>query len=512
MKKLIYLFLSIAVLAVGNSCEDQLNTVPTQSVGSEEVFQSANSALTAINGIYRCMYLDDWGSQWNAENGGIMAYILASDLMGEDHIQNKTGSGWFYYDYAYGISTDYTYSYSRQGQCWNFFYTLISNANNIIAHEEKIQDDPSTAKYVVGQAYAIRAYCYLWLVQNYQQCDPAKPGVPVYTEPTTIESKGKGRGTVQDVYDRINEDLEEAISRLSATTVKQQHPSHIDVYVAQGIKARALMVQKDYPAALVAAKEALKKPDASILAFSETNKINDVAKKNVLWGLAIQTDQALNSNGVYAHIDADANTTYSNGAQFLISSWLYAQIPDTDARKAWWTAPIPQSQWVEKSSKKSYVQVKMVHKDASLGTGDYILMRMEEMALIVAEAACHAKDYTTAREYVAMVTSKRDSNYEENLAAVEDGFDYNINTCSTINNLMDYILLQRRIELWGEVSRMHDLQRLGLGMDRTYSYPENNHASQKKYAAGDKRFIYSIPLIEFDGNTALDPVNDQNPL
>ena len=77
---------------------------------------------------------------------------------------------------------------------------------------------------------------------------------------------------------------------------------------------------------------------------------------------------------------------------------------------------------------------------------------------------------------------------------------------------MDYILLQRRIELWGEVSRMHDLQRLGLGMDRTYSYPDNNHSSQKKYPAADKHFIYAIPLSEFDGNTALDPVADQNPL
>lgn len=512
MKKLIYLLLSIAVLSVGNSCEDQLNTAPTASVGSEQIFQSAESALTAINGIYRAMYVAEWGGAWQHENGGIMAYILASDLMGEDHIQNKSGSGWFYYDYTYGISSDYTYSYGRQGQCWNFFYTLISNANNIIANEEKIQDDPDKAKYVVGQAYAMRAYCYMWLVQNFQQSDPTLPGVPVYTEPTTIESKGKGRGTVQDVYDRINEDLESAIERLGATSVEQQHPSHVDVYVAQGFKARALLMQKDYAGALVAAKAALEKPGAAILPFSETNKVNDVAKKNVMWGLAIQSDQSISNAGVYAHIDADGGGTYSNGAQFLISSWLYAQIPDTDARKAWWTAPLPQSEWVNGTSKKSYVQVKMVYKDASLGTGDYILMRMEEMALIAAEAACHQKDYTAAREYVAMVTSQRDSEYEENLNAVPDGFDYNTNTCSTINNLMDYILLQRRIELWGEVSRIHDLKRLGLGVDRTYTYPENNHVSKVNYAAGHKRLIYAIPLSEFDGNTALDPVDDQNPL
>ena len=139
-------------------------------------------------------------------------------------------------------------------------------------------------------------------------------------------------------------------------------------------------------------------------------------------------------------------------------------------------------------------------------------MRVEEMALTAAEAACHLKDYTNARKYVAMVTSQRDTDYQANLDAVQDGYDYNTETSSTVNNLIDYILLQRRIELWGEVSRMHDLQRLGLGVNRDYSDTRNNHGSGGTYPAGYKRFIYAIPQGEFDGNDALDPSKDQNPL
>lgn len=489
-----------------------METSPTESVGSGQIFSNASSAMTAVNGIYRAMYMGGWGAAWNDENGGIMAYILASDLMGEDHIINAMGSGWYYYDYTYGIASDYTYSYGRQGQCWNFFYTLITNANSVIAHEEQIQDDPDMAKYVVGQAYAIRAYAYLFLIQNFQQCDPTLPGVPLYTEPTTIESKGKGRGTVQDVYDRINKDLDEAIARLSTTSVAQRHPSHIDQYVAQGIKARALLVQKDYQGAYDAAVAALEDPTAAVIPFSETTKVNDVSKKNVMWGLAIQTDQGISNWGVYAHIDADCGNTYSRGSQYLISAWLYHQMPETDARRAWWTEPLPESEWVDGTSRKSYVQKKMVYKDVATGTGDYILMRVEEMALTAAEAACHLKDYTNARKYVAMVTSQRDTDYQANLDAVQDGYDYNTETSSTVNNLIDYILLQRRIELWGEVSRMHDLQRLGLGVNRDYSDTRNNHGSGGTYPAGYKRFIYAIPQGEFDGNDALDPSKDQNPL
>lgn len=511
MRKYLYMISVAVLLMTGSSCDKLMDTSPTADLGSNQVFASASSSLTAINGIYRAMYVAEWGPAWEHENGGIMAYILASDLMGEDHIMNAMGSGWFFYDHVYGIGGDYTKAESRQGQCWNFFYTLINNANNIIAQEENIQDDPNLASYVVGQAYAVRAFSYLWLVQNYQQSDPSLPGVPVYTEPTTITSKGKGRGTVQDVYDRINEDLEDAIEKLSQSSVAKQHPSHIDLGAAYGLQARALLAQKDYAGAETAALNALDATSAAVVPFNQTAKVNDVSAKNVMWGLAIQTDQSPANAGIYAHLDADSGGTYSEGVQHEISAWLYDNLPETDARKAWWTAPLPEKDWVINSSQRSYVQVKFVYKDASLGTGDYILMRAEEMALIAAEAACHQKKFTEAKTYVSMVTKERDTDYQANLAKYTESEIYAQETSAGLVTLMDYILYQRRVELWGEVSRIHDLKRLGLGVNRDYAHPTNNHIDKSIYEAGDPFTIYSIPLFEFDGNDALDIAKDQNP-
>ena len=517
MKKLAYIILSITFLALNFGCADHLNTESTTSAKEDVIFSSASNAMASINGIYRLMYTVGWGSAWEHENGGIMAYITASDLMGEDRLMNDMGSGWFYFDYAYNVFGDYTSSYGRQYNTWNFFYTLISNANYIIAHEndEALQDDPDLANYLFGQAYALRAYSYLWLIQDFQQNDPSLPGVPIYTEPTTIDSKGKGRGTVQDVYTRINEDINTAIGYFENSSVEQQHPSHIDKYVAYGIKARAMMVQHNYGEAATAAKEALKKPGASIVPFSNTSTVNNVNNSNVMWGLEILADQSLGNGGIYAHMDADCGGTYAE-AQHLISSWLYDQIPATDSRRAWWTDPAE----VDENSalpsyRKPYIQHKLVFINSRIMTGDYILMRMEEMALIVAEAACHDKDYTTAREYVKMVTSQRDSDYEANLAKYPDSNVITTETSTQINSLMDYILFQRRVELWGEVSRMHDLQRLGLPMHRNYSYQPNNHTTDGypyNYEAGYDGFIYAIPLEEFNGNTALNPETDQNPM
>ncbi len=511
MRKILYIFIIAIVSSTLFSCTKHLETSPTDSVGSDKVFSSASNAMAAINGMYRAMYSAQWGPGWQHENGGLPAYILASDLMAEDHIQNKSGSGWFWYDYTYGIASDFTNASGRQTQCWNFFYTLICNANIVLANEANIQDNPSLAKSVIGQAYAIRGFSYLWLVQAFQQNDATLPGVPVYTEPTTTSSEGKPRGTVQQVYDRLNEDLALAVQYLSESSESQKHISHIDKYIALGFRARAALVQHNYADALTFAKAAMEKPGVDIVSFSETNKVNDVAKKNVMWGLAIQTDQALNKAGIYAHIDADSGDSYSKGAQFLISQWLYESMPDTDARKAWWTANIPKEEQVIGTSKLPYVQVKMVYKDPALGTGDYILMRVEEMALVAAEAACHLGQFDVAREYVAKVTSKRDSDYEDNLNKYPNSSEYSKETSISINTLMDYILFQRRVELWGEVSRMHDLQRLGLGLNRKFEV-NNNHINKREYPAAYKTFIYAIPQKEFDGNINLDPGKDQNPL
>ena len=156
MKKLAYIILSITFLALNFECADHLNTESTTSAKEDVIFSSASNAMAAMNGIYRLMYTDEWGSGWEPENGGIMAYITASDLMGEDRLMNDMGSGWFYMDYAYNILGDYTSSAGRQYQCWNFFYTLISNVNYILAHEndEALQDDPDLANILLPLAGA----------------------------------------------------------------------------------------------------------------------------------------------------------------------------------------------------------------------------------------------------------------------------------------------------------------------------------------------------------------------
>lgn len=515
MRKLFYILSVVGILAFA-SCNDQLETNPTDKVSGPIMFKDANGAETAMNGIYRATYVTGWGkpSDWDDENPGFMGVYLAADLMAEDHFMWSQGQGWFYEDYRLNVRPDYIHKAGRSYQFWNLHYTLISNCNYIIAQVPDAGGDPKLLTSVLGQAYAMRACCYFQLIQLYQQNykgNESAPGVPLYTEPTTSVSEGKPRGTVEDVYKQINLDVEEAIKLLKDCGIAQKHSSHIDYYVANGIKARVCMVQQRYEEASAAAKEALSKPNlAPVVPASTLLGFNSAKFADVLWGAEIISDQTAHFGSFFSHMDADAEGMYAETAQKCIASWLYENIPATDDRKSWWRGDLSEDE-IGEGSMVPYCQLKFKFANTTTRTGDYIYMRAEELLLIQAEAECHLKHYPQARTLISQLGSNRDSKYAERLAKFPDASTYNQNTIAPLRTLMDEILFQRRIELWGEVGRIFDLQRLKLGYDRDYEGSMHTElVKDKDTNAGSKEFIMTIPQSEIDGNANIS-ASDQNP-
>lgn len=510
MKKLIYI-LSLVGLLGFSSCTDELNTEPTDKVSGSTIFSDVASAEAAINGVYRLMYVSGWSSNWAAENFGQTSIQLLADLMGEDHLMYSQGQGWFYEDYRLNVHGDYSNKAGRSYSVWNYYYTLISNVNYIIASEETMGGDPLQKASIIGQAYAMRAYAYFYLIQLYQQTyigHEDAPGVPVYTEPTQAGSVGNPRGTVKATYEQINSDINKAIELLEGKS--QSHISHIDYYVANGLKARIALVQHDYATAASAAAEALKKSGLSLVTIDVLGGNNSVKTADVLWGNEIIADQSTQFNSLFSHMDADAPGMYASKAPQCISFGLYSLIPDTDGRKtAWFRGALPEE---GAGSMVSYCQLKFKMADYTTRTGDYLLMRAEEMVLIKAEAECHQGAYPQARATISQLGKLRDSDFAERLESRTDSKEYNENTNAPIETLMEEILFQRRVELWGEAGRIFDLQRLGLGYNRVYE--GSNHTqtvSTKNTEAASPLFIFPLPQSELDGNENI-TAQDQNPI
>lgn len=512
-KKLLYILSLAGLLSMNTSCQDQLDTNPTDKVSGNQVFADATSAEAAINGVYRMLYIAGWSSNWGSENCGQTAIQLLADLMGEDHLMLEQGQGWFYEDYRLNVHGDYAGNSGRSYSIWNFYYTMISNVNYIIASESTMAGDPNAVKKIVGQAYAMRAFCYYYLIQLYQQTYKGHenaPGVPVYTEPTVAGSVGKPRGTVQGVYDQINSDLAKATELLEG--LEQSHKSHIDYYVAKGLQARAFLVQHKYSEAAAAAAEALKKNGLSIASVADLGGNNNIEVSDVMWGVGIIADQSSGFAGFFSHMDADAPGMYGSKARKCISTGLYNMISSTDDRLAWFRGKLKDEELKNGSSWASYCQLKFKMADYTTRTGDYILMRAEEMVLIKAEAECHLEQYATARNTIKELGTLRDNGFETRLAGRTDSNSYNSNTNSALVTLMDEILFQRRVELWGEAGRIFDLQRLGLGYNRKYEGSNHTETVQTKNTeAASPLFILPLPQSEIDGNENITDA-DQNPI
>ncbi|WP_347838515.1 RagB/SusD family nutrient uptake outer membrane protein [uncultured Draconibacterium sp.] len=518
-KILILLLLTI----VGISCQDELDTNPTDSTSGDVLFSDVQKANVALNGIYRAMYVaDEWSANWADEEFGVTAFMLTYDLMGDDMVQNEGGSGWFWFDYMYNVKSDYTHKSGRPYSVWFFYYTVISNANSIIAAADNITGAPSEINSLIGQAYALRAYAYFSLIRFYQQTymgNQDAPGVPIYTEPTTNASEGAPRGTVADVYTQIDADIEQAISLLDPEAAAPRiHPSHIDYYVANGLKAQIALEKNDWATAESAATTAMSGGTTMLTRENLENgfAFNDANARTVLWGLQLIAEHADGYQSFYGHMDASAQF-YAESARKCISTWLFDQMSNNDVRKyVWWNGPLDVD--ADLGPALSYNQFKFQFSDPTNALGDYILMRHEEMMLIKAEAQCMQSKYPQARTTLSELMAERDLNYD--ISGLSDANTLTVNDANGpttpaggSSTLLDEIILQRRIELWGEVGRILDIKRLKTGFSRNFA--GSNHTqkllSRNTLDPEYPDFVMSIPQSEFDGNKSMNEVNDQNP-
>ena len=413
----------------------------------------------------------------------------------------------YYNNYDIIVKSRYTSTGWRSYDMWNGYYTWISNVNYILAEEETMSGSETEKNYVLGQAYAVRAYSYFMLAQMFSRTykgHESEPCVPLYTEPTDIATEGKGRATVEEVYQQITSDLDKAITMLG-NSGKRKHISHINEAVASGIKARVALVMEDWQTALDAANAAISKSGCSIgTGTAVTGGMNDATANNVMWAAEIIADQSGMYAGFFTHMDADQGK-YGASARKQINKLLYAKLGTNDVRKKWWN---PQD---ENNEKNGYQQEKFKFKDYAKWTGDYIFMRIEEMFLTAAEASCRLNDDKGARLMLNSLMQKRDEDY----TCKKTGTALGKLTSDETGSLLEEIIIQRRIELWGEFGRIYDIRRLKQGFRRTadMGWPSSaliagtDTEDPESYA-----WVLTIPQTEFDGNPNMDPSKDQNPI
>ena len=426
---------------------------------------------------------------------------------------------------------------------WEAYYKWIRLVNDVIISIKPIVDaggegdEYEQMKDILGQAYAYRAMCYLDLARLFEPKPvPASTGivisdrilgltVPIVDENMTIEqTKRNPRATREDMYAFILGDLDKAAALMYQDELTFSRPT---VQAVNGLYARTYLELEDWTNAKKYARKVIDSGYYSPLTQAQwedpVNGFNSAASnKSWIWGFSLVAENLGNIMTHVAHMSSEASWGYARRAQFGVSLRLYDQIPDTDFRKHSWLDPKKEEYYKYQFSgsasdkqmflkgsgdmpaAKSYQSIKFRPamgecNDFNIGNAaDYCLMRIEEMYFIEMEAELNLSGLEKAQTLLNdfMQTYRYDS-YDCTLVSMtEEAF-------------ISEMMLQKRIEFWGEGLLFFDYKRLDQGITRGYTGSNIPAVAQFNCEGRSPQWNIVITRGEFQSNKVV--VNQNNP-
>ena len=521
MKKISIIALALAVLVSFGCAKDYLDTTPTSSTSPSTIFETADAAKVAVNGLGKIMHrqYSAWGQGYNGE-GTVRLYYgeyLGNNLM-------KGNSSTFKDDAIGARFTNNTANLPTFA--WYYYYMLIGNANTLIKNIDDAEGTDGDRAYIKAQALTYRAYAYFNLAQIYgRRWSDGQDKPSCVLRLTGEEPDNLDRATQGEVYAQIYADLDEAISLFNQSgKANSRGGTHIvDLDVAYAIYARVALTREDWSNALKYAQLARQKYPLQSVADELAGFSNPTGEW--IWSLYGAEDETLYFYDYFCYAAYNAQTSTTGNYPLLISRHLFEQIPASDIRRAWWLDPTGyegtfNTNTMKASSQnnknKLWVYGQNYAKDVrghelltthcifaymnfktsnnvQPGIGHLCLARASEMLLIEAEAQYQLKNEDAARALLVELnaTSKRDPAY----------------TCTASGTaLMEQIKLYRGIELWAEGFNWFDLKRWGDSINRQTYKNGGNWMSTYAVSFGPNEknnWTYTIPRNETDYNKGI---------
>ena len=497
----IFKYMAAGLVALGLSAcgSDYLEIDDKEYLDADAAREAASHNPDAfLNGMWAHM-VDMYSDSHDSFN--FMSVLHSTDLMGED-IAYVNGSKWFIYDYQLD---DRMNNYRRVYTNWSTFYTAIAKANEVIGLYPGLQPEDESGMALLGQALAYRGMSYDYLIQLFRPYIKADgtinyegKGLPIYlTEADGFTADQldelKGVNTVKAVLDQAQSDLEKAVSLLETSGFERANKDYIDANVANGLLARHYLLTQQWEKAAQAANKARQGYKPMNEEELHDGLVSIMANPETMWGFIHSTETTTVYASFFSHISNIAPGYAGVGYKTIcIDARLYSQIPDDDYRKSLFNGPQGDSSQPTASARYPYANLKF--GDDGNWTMDYTYMRAAEMYLIEAEALARQSKGAEAAQVMKELMANRQPSWNKTNVTVED------------------VLLQRRIELWGEGFVFFDLKRNNKGMERTYegSNHQKTDLTWIDVPAQDVRWTYQIALNEIQENSHITEA-DQNP-
>ncbi len=477
-------------------CADFLLETPQQSLDLDEVGKSAEGLRSLVTGLY------DGIQSANIAGGN---YNVIPEIMADNAVW--TGSFTTYLDFA---SRQMTAANANTVGWWTSSYRVINIANHVLDVVNQI-DDPTLLDaekdLIRGDAYFVRGMVYFELARVYAKpwnFTPANDHSAVPIRTTVVKSpadlENLPRSTMAQVFTQAENDLLQGVSLLPATRANRRATSH----AARGYLMRMEMVKGNYSAAAnyaqqimgggfvltpvpsgpftdLVSRTSIKFSTESIfeIAHSATDNPGVNAGQNAFYASA-----ALGGRG-----DIRISTAYVTAIGQIITATQQTAITAaggtaTDLR----VTTMLTGTTGNTSATRKFTNSLRDNNVLNLRYADVLLTRAEALAEVAADlASVPAEVYTlvnTIRNRAIRVTGGTASNTMIQYTAAD---------FATKADLINAILLERRVELAFEGDRFYTLHRKGLTM--------------RGLAPSDNRVTFPIPQPEVDAN----PLMTQNP-
>ena len=435
---------------------------------------------------------------------------------------------------------------------WNYYYRCVLACNKLIG-AFPLEEATDEVKGYIAAAHAYRALFYLDLARLYEYMpatvDKGSYGpsddagndvtgltVPIVTEATTEEDAyNNPRATREEMATFILGDLQAAEENIGLLTESFPCLPHLDV--VYGLYARYYMWlgrnldDTSNPEAYVQARDYARKAinASSTQPMTEEECLSTSKGFNNIdcWMLGSQLvkENDVVQTGIINWISWMSNETSFGYCGMAGAPWsqidarLYDRADNNDFRKRMWKAPESNPALADKTDYltstingyfgtflPAYASVKFrpgegnpddVNLAASVA---YPVMRVEEMYFIEAEAAEQVTPGAGKQLLEAFMNNYR-------IAEDAEGYRY---TC-TNTNVIDEIIAQKRIELWGEGQSFFDYKRLNMSVDRTYSGSNWSATTRFKTTGRPAWMNYVIVQSEENSNAAVRGWNNPDP-
>lgn len=462
MKKVGILFL-IPVLFTGlmlTSCSEEeiIDLAPFNQISDATAFTSPELIALAVNGMYNAYQIGDYG-------GGLRGYPFGAAFVEQGDCRGEDVVNWYAF-YAITYQATYNATTANNVYYWNDTYRAINRSNIIVEGVQLAADNgiisQELANEYAAEARLLRAAGYHELLKMFARPykhtnDASHMGVPYHTVPfTTADAVDTGfemgRHSVAQCYTWILEDLNYAEQNLPAKAQRSgnQRMSKGTKEAAAAYKVRIHQHMWNMPGVITEALKFINGPYASSYSLHAN-------PWDAFVGGAYGSNEHIfgmeNSETNYPSVNGALSSQYNRRNLVSLSPIIWRNemwLPDDKRR-------IGSNDLEQDDRMVRWIAGRILtdkYKRPTQMDDLTPMMRYAELLLNLAEAYAREGDAANALTYLNMVRNRSLAD------PATQAYDLAANFGGNAVNVLEAILVERRIELAMEGSRWPDIHRL----------------------------------------------------